>query len=195
MNRPRKSQRGYTAVELMMAIGIFGIGVTGIIAMQRATVSSNHFAKTMTLADGIAQAWLSQLQADGTLWTTNLNGTVWLQTVTGANGVWQLPVYDNTRKFGPQFDGFGAPTDANGEFCAHIRLTWLYGDGVSQAGSAGNGLIRAEVRVFWQRDGATRIAGDCTNTAQAIVTQVGAATGTYHFVTHTGAVRQPQQRN
>ena len=28
-------QRGYTAVELMMSIGIFGIGVTGIIAMQK----------------------------------------------------------------------------------------------------------------------------------------------------------------
>jgi prepilin-type N-terminal cleavage/methylation domain-containing protein len=190
-----KRRRGYTVVELMMALAVFATGVTGIIAMQRATVSSNHFAKTLTIADGIAQACLSQLQADGTLWTTNLNSTVWLQTVTGSNGVWQLPAYDNTRKFGAQFDGFGAPTAANGEFCAHIRLTWLYGDGVSQAGSQGNGLIRAEVRVFWPRDGATRVTGDCTNAAPAIVTQVGAATGTYHFVTHAGAVRQPQQRN
>ncbi len=188
-----RRQRGYTVVELMMALAVFATGVTGIVSMQRATVSSNQFAKNMTLADGVAQAWLSQLDADGTLWVQNVNGTTWLTTSTTQNGVWQLPAYDPTLKFGPQFDGFGAPTDANGAFCAHIRLTWLFGDGVTQGGSPGNGLLRTEVRVFWLRNGADPVPGACDNAAQATVNLVGNATGNYHFVVHAGAVRQSRQ--
>ena len=83
--------------------------------------------------------------------------------------------------------GFGAPVQADGVFCTHVRLTWLYGNNANQA--TGNGLLRAEVRVFWPRDGVTRVTGDCTNAAQNLIDQVGAATGTYHFVVHAGGVR------
>jgi hypothetical protein len=187
----RRSPRGYTVVELMMSLAVFAAGVTGIIAMQRATVSSNQLAKSITTADGIAQAWLSQLAADGTLWRNGgVAPTTWLKTVSATNGAWQLPTWDNTRQFGAQFDGFGAPVQTGGIFCAHIRLTWLYGDNVTQAGGNGNGLLRTEVRVFWPRDGITRVPNDCANGAQSVVTQVGTATGTYHFVVHAGAVRQ-----
>ena len=184
----KRSRRGYTVVELMMSLAVFTAGVTGIIAMQRATVSSNQLARNITTADGIAQAWMSQLSAESSLWkNSGLGPTTWLKTVTASNGVWQLPTWDATRKFGAQFDGFGAPVQTDGIFCTHVRLTWLYGDNGNQA--TGNGLLRAEVRVFWPRDGVTRIAGDCDNTAQNVIDQVGAATGTYHFVVHAGAVR------
>ena len=186
----KRSLRAYTVVELMMSLAVFAAGVTGIIAMQRATVSSNQLAKNITTADGVAQAWLSQLAAEGTLWrASGLSPTIWLKTVSGSNGVWQLPSWDATRKFGAQFDGFGAPVETGGVFCAHVRLTWLYGDNAS---TNGNGLVRTEVRVFWPRDGVTRVVGDCANAAQTLVDQVGVATDKYHFVVHAGAVRQVQ---
>jgi len=191
----KRRARGYTLVELMMALGVFASGVVGIIGMQRATVSSNQFAKNMTIANGIAQAWLTQLSADATLWTSanNVTSTTWLTTITTLDNQWQLPVYNATRAFGPAFDGFGNPVAANGTFCAQIRLTWLYGDKSAQqnTGVAGNGLIRTEVRVFWPRDGVTRVNNDCGDTSQATVNAIGAATGTYHFVMQAGAVHQP----
>jgi prepilin-type N-terminal cleavage/methylation domain-containing protein len=190
----KRTTRGYTVVELMMALAVFATGVTGIVAMQRATVSSNQLARNVTLASGIAQAWLSQLQADGTLWNPGVANTVWLASANTANALWQLPAYDATRQFGAEFDNFGAPVPAGtGVFCAQIRLTWLFGDGISQGGRAGNGLIRTEVRVFWPRDNSGFDAGDCNNPAQGVVDAVADKTAKYHFVVQAGGVRQPSQ--
>ena len=189
--------RGYTVVELMMSLAVFATGVTGVIAMERATITSNQQAKNVAIANGIAQAWLSQLAADATLWTRtgDVTRTTWLTTITSTNDLWQLPVYNTTLKFGPQFDGFGAPVAANGVFCAQIRLTWLYGDKSAQqtSGLAGNGLIRTEVRVFWPRDPTYVVANDCQDGAQGTISDVTKAfgTGMYHVVTQAGAVRQP----
>jgi hypothetical protein len=171
---------------------VFATGVTGIIAMQRATVTSNQMAKNMTLANAVAQSWLTHLQADATLWRNDLNDTVWLKSVDVANvnNAWQLPAYDAALAFGPQFDGLGRPVQADSEFCAQIRLTWLYRD-QNGGGIRGNGVIRSEVRVFWPRAGQTRVAADCTSGAAATIAAVSAATDTYHFVVHAGAVRQP----
>jgi hypothetical protein len=184
--------RGYTVVELMMSLAVFATGVTGIIAMQRATVTSNQHAKNLGLATGIAQAWLSQLTADATLWNTTVTTTNWLTTIAASNGEWQLPTWNPTLGFGPQFNAFGAPVETDGVFCAQIRLTWLYGDAspVQPAGAQGNGAIRTEVRVFWPRDGVTRVQNDCTNGDAATVTAVGTATSTYHFVVQATAVRE-----
>ncbi|HSU38791.1 MAG TPA: hypothetical protein VLJ38_04455 [Polyangiaceae bacterium] len=193
----KRRLRGYTVVELMMSLAVFATGVTGVIAMERATITSNQQAKNVAIANGIAQAWLSQLAADATLWTRtgDVTRTIWLTTITSTNDLWQLPVYNTTLQFGPQFDGFGAPVAANGAFCAQIRLTWLYGDKSAQqtSGLAGNGLIRTEVRVFWPRDPTYVVANDCQNGAQGTIDDVTKALGTgmYHVVTQAGAVRQP----
>ena len=189
--------RGYTVVELMMSLAVFATGVTGVIAMERATVTSNQVGKNVAIANGIAHAWLSALAADGTLWTrgNDVSKTLWLATIATADDRWQLPTYDPTRAFGPQFDGFGAPIAANGVFCAQIRLTWLYGDTSAQqtTGMAGNGVIRTEVRVFWPRDESNRVAGDCANNTQATSDAItaGIKSGMYHAVIQAGAVRQP----
>jgi len=157
-----RAQRGYTAVELMMAIGIFGIGVTGIIAMQKVTVVSNQHAKNLGIATHIAESWLDMLATDAVTWnhpsatnaTPDVDQTTWLRFVKpNANTVndWVLPPYSPVLAFGPAFDALGNPTDPTKggiAFCSHLRLSWLYQPTVS-----GNGLIRAEVRVFWLRDG------------------------------------------
>jgi type IV pilus assembly protein PilV len=195
----KRRARGYTVVELMMSLAVFATGVTGVIAMERATITSNQQARNLALANGIAQAWLSQLAADATLWTRtgDVTRTTWLTTITSANDLWQLPAYNATLQFGPQFDGFGAPVAANGVFCAQIRLTWLYGDKSAQqtSGLAGNGVIRTEVRVFWPRDPTYVVANACQNGTKATVDAVTAALGNgsalYHVVTQAGAVRQP----
>jgi hypothetical protein len=191
--KPRARSRGYTVVELMMSLAVFAAGVTGIMTMQRTAAGANRMAKNVALASSIAQAWQAQLASDATLWRANIDGTTWLKSLktTGVNGNWQLPAWDETRKFGRAFDALGGPVASDGEFCVHLRLTWLYHNALdvsSSLGAPGNGTVRTEVRVFWPKEGAARIAGDCTNAAPATV---AAATDRYYFVVETGAVRQP----
>ena len=199
MSARHQRQRGYTAVELMMAIGIFGIGVTGIIAMQKVTAVSNQHAKNLNIATHIAESWLDMLATDAVTWnhpspgdaTPDIGQTTWLQSVkANANTTndWVLPQYSAVLSFGPAFDALGnsinPATAPNGSiaFCSHLRLSWLYQPTVS-----GNGLIRAEVRVFWLRDGQGFAQPMCDN---AQVANIGGATQTFHFVQKITAIRE-----
>lgn len=198
MTRTQRS-RGYTAVELLMAISIFAIGVSGIIAMQKVTVGANAHAKNLSIATHIAQAWLDQLAVDAAAWnhpspgnpTPDLTSdTTWLQ-LAGNNkaDLWIRPDYSVSRRFGAAFDAQGNPvTDANAAsavFCAHIRLSWLYPD------TAGNGLLRTEVRVFWLRDGqGGTVDGQPTCDVGTKPDDVENAGLKYHFVHQASAVKQ-----
>ena len=66
--------RGYTIVELMMAITVLAIGVSGIIAMQKITVASNLHAKKLAIATQIARAWQDRLAVDASLWNHHRGG-------------------------------------------------------------------------------------------------------------------------
>lgn len=191
-------QRGYTAVELMMAIGIFGIGVTGIIAMQKVTSVSNAHAKNLAIATHIAESWLDMLSTDAVMWNhpspsnavPDIGQTTWLQLVkanANTSNDWLLPAYSNVLSFGPAFDALGNSIDAavapeSVAFCSHLRLSWLYQPTVS-----GNGLIRAEVRVFWLRDGQSFVQPMCT---AGQVANVSGAVQTFHFVQKITAIRE-----
>jgi hypothetical protein len=201
----KRRERGYTAVELMLALGLFGVGVSGIIAMQKLTVVSNQHAKNLAIATHAAEAWLDQLAADATLWNSptkageadDIADTTWVENASGANdGLWFLPAWSDDLRFGAGFDALGAPLEdaANARFCAHVRLTTLYsatGAAATAAGRetlAGNGLVRAEVRVFWLRDGAVAIGKACTEASA--IGEVATATDRYHRVFKVTALRQ-----
>lgn len=197
-----REQRGYTAVELMMAIGIFGIGVTGIISMQKVTAVSNQHAKNLSIATQIAASWLDMLATDATTWTAPsrsggtglVSGTTWLNSVTAnANAAtsWILPAYSVPLSFGPAFDALGNPVNpatnpGSVAFCSHLRLSWLYQPNPTD----GNGLIRAEVRVFWLRDGQGFAQNMC---AAGQEVAVGDARDVFHFVQKITAIRENSQ--
>ncbi|MGE0324007.1 MAG: prepilin-type N-terminal cleavage/methylation domain-containing protein [Polyangiaceae bacterium] len=200
----RRSGRGYTIVELMMAIAVFAIGVSGVIAMQKVTLASNRHAKNLAVANHIAQAWMERLAADAAQW--NYPGprnpsaasdlgtdTTWLKEVDN-EADWFQPDYVPAEDFGAAFTALGAPlnTAANVNavpaFCTHIRLTWLNRD---NQGAVGNGLIRAQVRVFWLREGnqgALDANGFCSAATDAV--ELGRHPELYHFVYQASAIRQ-----
>ena len=196
----RLRARGYTMVELMMALGILAIGVSGIIAMHKVTVAANQHAKNLAVASHIAQAWQEQLAADAARWnhpsakkgSSDLADTTWLKEV-GNKFEWKQPKYDETLKFGPAFDALGnvvpAGSEADAHYCTHVRFSWLYSD---SAPTLGNGLIRAEVRVFWLREGEGTVDGKavCDPDSPAKDVGIGEAVEHYHFVYKTSAIRQ-----
>ncbi|HYQ17454.1 MAG TPA: prepilin-type N-terminal cleavage/methylation domain-containing protein [Polyangiaceae bacterium] len=189
VRRRARAARGYTLVELMMALALFSVAILGIISMQKITVASNAHAKNLATAQRIAQAWAGQLEMDATQWRTGAPGGF----LNGA-GIWQRPTYDGTRLFGAAFDVLGNPLDDNSldraRFCTHLRLSWMYRD---QVGATGNGMLRAEIRVFWQKEGETTLgstASMCGTQTTQQATNIGLATDLYHFVYQTVGVRQ-----
>lgn len=207
MSSPRL-QRGYTIVELMMAIAVFAIGVSGIIALQKVTIESNRHAKNLAVATHIGQSWVDALQADAATWNlpsqlnpgapSDLNQTVWLQEVDNT-AAWFQPDWEPTRLMGPGFDALGNPTNDPDEqvFCSHLRLSWLNPD---DQGVVGNGLIRVEVRVFWLRERQTSTGGNlsdnpfCSPQDDAVAIGQSEAAGgraeRFHFVHQVTAIRQ-----
>jgi prepilin-type N-terminal cleavage/methylation domain-containing protein len=189
----RGRQRGYTLVELMMALALFTVAVIGIIALQKIVIVSNAHAKNVAIAQRIAQAWAGQLEMDGTEWRTTF-GNGWLN----AANVWQRPPYIADRQFGGAFDALGNPLNDNelsrAAFCSHVRMAWLF---PATMGTAGNGMLRAEIRVFWLKDGEVPLdstASICSASQTATqASSIGLATDRYRFVYQTVGVRQHSQ--
>ena len=167
---------------------------------RKANEQARLWAKNLSVATNIAESWLDMLATDAARWTApsrsgggkKIDDTVWLnKTKLNANGAadWFLPVYDSNLAFGPAFDALGNPVNpATGTvaFCSHLRLSWLY----QPTPNDGNGLVRAEVRVFWLRDGQGFAQNMCA-TGQEI--NVGAAPQTFHFVQKITAIRENSQ--
>jgi prepilin-type N-terminal cleavage/methylation domain-containing protein len=196
-----RRQAGYTMVELMMALALLTVGILGIVSLQRVTVVSNGHAKRLAIAQRIAQTWATQLQMDSSVWRSN--GTL-PAMITTPNGQWSRPL-EVAGRVGGAFDTLGAPLpDANaGEaaFCTHVRLSWLYQSNTV----SGNDLIRAEIRVFWRRDGHgadidgignawLKTEGICSQAQDAArVTAIGQDIGTFNFLYQTVGIRQHSQ--
>ncbi len=188
--RPRNA--GYTIVELMMALAVFAIGVSGIIAMQKVAAAANQHSRALSLATNIAQTWQDQLNLDASL-SNRLNGflnTNWLTSVAGntLQANWYRPLYNANLGLGAAFDALGQPINenqgslANAQFCVHLRLTRLY------PSSVGIDVVRTEVRVIWPRTEGTMSPDFCAvNTA---VNTIANDFANYHSIYQVSAVRQ-----
>ena len=190
-----RQRRGYTIVELMMSLAVLAIGVSGIISMQKVTLASNQHAKNLAIATHIGQAWLDALAGEAGQWVQggNFTNTTWLSNVASAD--WFRPGWDNERELGAAFNALGTPisddaADAHAQFCVDLKLQWLHSDTVPETGG---GLIRAQVRVFWRREGVVDLAGSaplqpCSVSAVNVTNADGLKL--FHFVYLTSAIRQ-----
>jgi prepilin-type N-terminal cleavage/methylation domain-containing protein len=189
-------QRGFTVVELMMSLAVLVVGIGGIIAMQKVTVSTNLHAKSLATATRIAQAWQDQLMTEGSLWTqsTGITNTTWLKFASSSPGTWVRPTWTGTvssgnglvQPFGAAFDALGNPlvdaSVAQAHFCVHILLQPVY----PIAGRLG--MIRTTVRVLWPRvQGTYPTTNFCATTQNPAL--IGAEIENYHSIYQTSAVR------
>lgn len=166
--RSRLGQLAYTSVEVLIAITIFSIGAAGVIAMQRASVQGNYDARAMDVANNIAREWQERLQRDADTWrdpkvpfSTATTNTLWLKGATTTPTV-AVPTYLSGAAAGrsPAFDLLGrdlGKTEGEGTtaevatFCTQLSLTALANP---KAGEPTR-LVRAEIRVYWARNGGT----------------------------------------
>lgn len=212
----RASRRGFTLVEVMVALAVLALGVTGILSMQNAAILSNRRAQEMTLATQIARMWLERIRADANQWNrpssrsrvSDLQDTQYLCRLspTGctsgaatAVNTWFVPQIPalavapatplTVIGAGPTaFDAFGREVgagDARAVYCVGVRLGWIAPDLGSR-----QGIVRAEVRVWWYREGVqTRRWARCADGDAAAQAQIGANITDLHAVYVASAIQ------
>jgi len=154
MRTSSRKEKGYTLVEVMMAIAVMAAGTVGVFSLQQAAVVGNLEARQMTTATMIARTWLERLKRDALRWNAgsttaagvNLTGTSYLAGVPApaTAPVWFTPIPPALAVESYAFDHYGrdiAPPSAQIEFCAQTRLQWVYP----------GQTIRGDVRVWWHR--------------------------------------------
>src|SRR5580704_14182035 len=91
--RRARRARGYTVIEVLMAMTVLTIGGAGVITMQKTSVASNVEARKADVANSIARMWVERLRQDAMGWTTptatvttsNFGNTTYLNGNVGNN--------------------------------------------------------------------------------------------------------------
>lgn len=154
----RARNKGYTLIEVMMAIGIMTVGAVGIMSLQQAATAANVQAHNYAAGTQLTRIWLERLRVDGLHWVipgaaglvdplaANSSGMQYLQDAAtlgvADNGTWRYYSPRGTdESWAFDFRGYDTRTSANMRFCSSVRLKWLFG------GAA----LRTDVRTWWHR--------------------------------------------
>lgn len=163
----RRRDSGFTLVEIMVSLGIMTIAGMAIMALQQQITRANIHARQITTATQIAQNVIERLKMDAVRWekVNELGATLYLKNIVppaGIVGFTTMPVQSvpsglKTRLLSNGFDYYGFDVDTSTTvpadlfFCASHRLNWVFDNGR---------LIRADVRVWWAREGIASIQTD-----------------------------------
>jgi len=160
-----RGARGYTVVEVMMALALLAIGATGIVALQKVALIGNANARLGDAARHVGSTWAERLKADALQWNdplgiNDLGDTRFLSGATAWNGQtppawvlapeitgWSSPVADI---HGVDVPIAGAATQ--GVFCTHLQLARIVDKPLSLGGLNHRIAMRALIRVIWRRD-------------------------------------------
>jgi type II secretory pathway pseudopilin PulG len=196
------SARGYTSVEVLIAMTLLAIGAAGVIGMQRVTIQGGEDARRFDMATNIANEWLARLQKDAAFWrsqpattppdTMGFGTTFWLKNIdVCANKFCTIPMPPGAPDgVSPAFDVFGRDLP-NGTttayYCVQYRLTWIAAPGVTPYAPPlrPTALMRAEVRVWWNRLEKDPIGNCAAPPAETIPVNPP-----FHMVYATTALRQ-----
>ncbi len=189
-----RRERGFTLIEVMIAIGIITVGSLGILAMQSATIRGNAEARQMSMATQRTRTWMDRLERDALRWNlagaqpANREPTLFLDHVTAPTAtpvfVAPTPVTESTgalMRSGASFAGLDVEDEDGPVYCTHIELTWaVQGE-----------LIRARVRTTFHRQTGTQFAlsTQCASNAEAITADLASATPSFRAVTATTMLR------
>lgn len=179
-SRRRARTRGFTIVEVIVAMGVMVLGMMGIFALQKQTLLANSIGRQRAIAHQIAQTWIEYLKQDALInWTQAgeteagppaaqvIAPTAWLSAVNVLPGVFQqIPASAVQDQVSNAFDFRGdairggvrngvVPAGTSPWFCVSFRPQWVY------LGRA----LRVDVRVFWPRPQSGNVVVDCVDPA------------------------------
>jgi prepilin-type N-terminal cleavage/methylation domain-containing protein len=177
---PRPLARGYTVVEVLLAMTVLTIGASAVMSMQKASMQGNLDARRTDVANGIARMWMERIRKDAMSWTLpspaspgSASNFASASLLGHAGTGWFLPTdyLPATAPFAsisPGFDMLGrdvptvaglTSTTAPPIFCVHMSETWLVQNAVNPTDS----LLRVDLRVVWRRGitTSTYAAGPC----------------------------------
>jgi len=160
LTRHHARRRGFTLIEVAMAMAIMTVGAVGIMALQQASTRGNQTARQTSTATEVNRVWLERFRRDALMWNNpQPGGRAMTQYLTllpagpGATG-WFVPTpadvnesyaFDwfgrDTRNFDAVNVGSGNPRAAH--YCTQAQLTWVVPERVA----------RADVRTWWWRTG------------------------------------------
>ena len=146
----RRTRRGYTLVEVMMAIGVMAVGSLGVLSLHKATTDGTRAAREMTIANELTAMWLDRLREDALRWNARgpggLGNTRYLVNSPAGvlvAGAWSAPAQFPGRSFGADYFGNDTAVAGNMRYCSNIRMEWL----------GGQDALRVDVRTWWHRTG------------------------------------------
>lgn len=156
-------EEGFTLVEVLAALLLFGIGLLGMMAVEIVATKGNMEAQNVTTATTIAEWWMERLRIEALMWNTGPADINYTDTpLLYAGGSFRV---DNPRDTtgwisvmaavpgnNPRYDKWmrvAASSADPGEFCTQYRLTVLNP----------NELLRVEIRVMWWKMKTNRPAG------------------------------------
>jgi prepilin-type N-terminal cleavage/methylation domain-containing protein len=179
-SRPVRTDRGYTVIEVLMAMTVMAIGGAAVITMQKSSVVGNADARRADVANSIGRTWVERLERDSMQWTlpgpesavNNIANALIVANVNTSPGVWFLPTQEMNMSglvetMSPAFDILGRDLNqsllSHADFCVNVRLTWL------PPTQSAQDLIRADVRVLWPIGIANSLPGFCNPTTAALL--------------------------
>ncbi len=92
----RRRSRGYTAIEVLVALTLFAVGTASVLSLQRAAIVGASDARRTDVATAVGAEWLERLRQDSLAWTlpsaSNPTGASNLTTATKILGANAIPV-------------------------------------------------------------------------------------------------------
>ena len=69
MTSRRSRARGYTAIEVLVAMTLFAVGTASVLSLQRASIVGSSDARRNDVATAVGSEWIERLRQDSLAWT------------------------------------------------------------------------------------------------------------------------------
>ncbi len=181
--RPRwcdlsRYQRGFSLIEVMVALVVIAVGLLGIAGMQALALSNTNIARTRSLATIEASSIAAAMQANPAYWST---GAVPANlTVTGKVGAtWSATTLSNGVLNGQVSDCSSGPCSGI-EMAAYDLKTWGQqlakqipgGKGVIACLLGANNIVNCTITINWSEKNVALNQATQAGTSQHAITLV-----------------------